>query len=135
MHWSGGCLCGSIRYRAAEAPRWAAHCHCAMCRKVSGAAFLSFVEFRAATFEWTRGSPARYQSSSGVARGYCPDCGSTLTYESDDLKLISLGTLDEPADVLLESHCFTDSRLPCIKLTDGLPQYPGTRGWHASRPS
>jgi hypothetical protein len=41
--------------------------------------------------------------------------------------------LDEPARVHIESHCYTKDRLSNIKLTDGLPRYPGTRGWHGGR--
>ena len=50
MDWTGGCLCGSIRYRASDAPHWASYCHCGMCRKVSGAPFMGFVEFPEGTF-------------------------------------------------------------------------------------
>ena len=31
MEWTAGCLCGSIRYRASDAPRWASYCHCGNC--------------------------------------------------------------------------------------------------------
>jgi hypothetical protein len=134
MEWTGGCLCGSIRYRASEAPQWAAHCHCGMCRKLSGAPFCTFVEFPAGIFEWTQGKPAQYQSSNRVIRGFCPNCGSTLTYEPDELFFISLGSLDQPEHVQIESHCYTKSQLPFIKLADGLPHYPGPRGGKGGRP-
>ena len=133
MEWIGGCLCGSIRYRASEAPQWAAHCHCSMCRKVSGAPFLTFMEFPQGTFEWTQGEPVRYQSSPGVIRGFCSSCGSTLTYEPDGMLFVSVGSLDEPRHVQIESHCYTKGRLPWVKLADGLPDFPGARGGKGGR--
>ena len=96
MEWMGGCLCGSIRYRASQAPQWAAYCHCSMCRKISGAPFMAFVEFPEGAFEWTQGEPGRYQSSNGVIRRFCLSCGGTLTYEPDEMLFLSLGSLDHP---------------------------------------
>lgn len=37
----GGCLCGSIRYRAERIAGPLVHCHCHMCRKAHGSAFCS----------------------------------------------------------------------------------------------
>lgn len=134
MEWTGGCLCGSIRYRASEPPQWAAHCHCGMCRKISGAAFLSFVEFPSGTLEWIHGNPTQYQSSNGVTRGFCSKCGGTLTFEPDKMLFITVGSLDHPEYVTVESHCYTQTQLPWIKLSDGLPRYPGARGGKGGRP-
>ena len=39
MPWTGGCLCGAVRYEAAEAPRRIGYCHCRMCQKAGGAPF------------------------------------------------------------------------------------------------
>jgi len=134
MEWTGGCLCGAIRYRASQAPRWAAHCHCSMCRKVSGAPFLTFVEFPEGTFAWTLGEPRPYRSSPGVMRRFCAECGSTLTFEPDKMLFVALGSLDQAEHVQIESHCYTSTQLPQIKLADGLPSYPGARGGKGGRP-
>ena len=134
MEWTGGCLCGSPRYRASRPPQWAAHCHCGMCRKISGAPFATFVEFPEGTFEWTRSEPAKYQSSSGVKRGFCRTCGSSLTYEPDEMLFIALGSLDQPEHVQIESHVYTRTQLPSILLADGLPHFPGPRGGKGGRP-
>jgi hypothetical protein len=135
MEWTGGCLCGAIRYRASEAPQWASYCHCGMCRKVSGAPFMGFVEFPARTLQWTQGQPAQYHSSDGVIRRFCSTCGSSLTFEADGLVFISLGSLDSPEHVVVERHCYTKDRLPGIVLADGLPQFPGPFGGKGGRPN
>lgn len=125
METSGGCLCGAIRYRASEAPKWASFCHCGMCRKVSGAPFMSFVEFGDGVFAWTSGEAERYVSSDGVVRRFCGTCGSSLTFEMDGRTFIALGSLDHPEDVEIQRHCYTRFRLPTVKMADGLPEFEG----------
>lgn len=34
--FSGGCLCGAVRYTCTRAPVAGAHCHCLDCRRTSG---------------------------------------------------------------------------------------------------
>ncbi len=135
MEWTGGCLCGAIRYRASQAPQWASYCHCGMCRKVSGAPFMGFVEFLAGTLQWTQGQPGQYRSSEGVIRRFCSNCGSSLTFEADGMVFISLGSLDFPEHVVVERHCYSKDRLPGIALADGLPQFPGPFGGKGGRPN
>ncbi len=134
MDWTGGCLCGAVRYRASEAPHWASFCHCGMCRKISGAPFIGFVEFAKGVFEWTHGHPHQYGSSDGVIRRFCGTCGSSLTFETNGLAFIALGSLDAPEHVVVQRHCYTSSRLPQVDLADGLPQFPGPVGDKGGRP-
>ena len=63
MERTGGCLCGAVRYRVTAEPLHATHCHCSMCRRASGAAFLTFATFPASALTWTEGEPAVYRSS------------------------------------------------------------------------
>ena len=39
---SGKCLCGAVRFRMRFPSKWVAHCHCTMCRRAHGAAFVTF---------------------------------------------------------------------------------------------
>ena len=34
--FSGGCLCGAVRYESSAEPMFAGHCQCTDCRKTSG---------------------------------------------------------------------------------------------------
>jgi hypothetical protein len=127
MVWTGGCLCGEVRYRAEADPLRAVICHCGVCRKVSGSAFLSFVHFPAAAFTWIRGEPTRYRSSDEAERGFCPRCGSTLTMHESvlaDRVLVALGSLDRPQDVTPDDHVWTESQLPWLRIDDDLPRFP-----------
>lgn len=134
MEWTGGCLCGSIRYRASAEPQWASYCHCGMCRKISGAPFMGFVEFPEGTFEWIQGQLNQYQSSKGVTRRFCSNCGSSLTFEAGGILFISQGSLDFPEQVVFDCHTYTKTQLPGIELADKLPQFPGPVGGKGGRP-
>ena len=124
--WTGGCLCGAVRYRATAAPLRAMICHCEICRRVSGSAFLSFVHFPKASFAWETGAPTRYRSSAFAERGFCPTCGSTLSMHEevlDDRMQVTLGSLDRPEDVRPDDHVWTQSRLPWLEVADDLPRF------------
>jgi hypothetical protein len=105
-----------------------------MCRKVSGAPFVGYVEFPSGTFEWTQGRPNQYQSSNGVIRRFCGTCGSSLTFEADGVLFISQGSLDCPEQVDFNCHTYTKSQLSRADLADGLPRYPGPVGGKGGRP-
>ena len=124
--FEGGCLCGAVRYRATAAPVRGVICHCVMCRKHSGASALSFVHFPVKAFEWTRGEPTRYQSSAFAQRGFCSNCGSTLSMHEEvlaDRMLIAVGSLDEPGRVRIDDHVWTKDQIPWFKIADDLPRF------------
>ena len=127
MAWTGGCLCGAVRYRAAADPVRAVNCHCDMCRRCSGAAFLTFVLFPREGFAWTAGEAKLYRSSAAATRGFCAHCGGTLVmHEADleDLVQVTLGSLDRPQDVRPDDHVWTEEQVPWLRLDDGLPRFP-----------
>ncbi len=127
MGWTGGCLCGAVRYRASADPVRAVSCHCGMCRRASGAAFLTFVHFPSDSLVWTVGKPRRYRSSPEAERGFCAKCGSTLTmHESvlEDRVQVCLGSLDRAGDVRPDDHVWTEDQLPWLRIDDDLPRFP-----------
>ena len=117
---SGGCFCGAVRYHA-EAVFDAGYCHCSICRRISGAAAVSWFSVREEHFRVTQGEPAALQSSKHFVRFFCAGCGTHL-FGRDDLpapakvgsKLVSamLGTLDEPAKVIPQVHQWWSERMP-----------------------
>ena len=43
--YTGGSLCGSLRYEAQGEPLYAGHCYCSDCRKASGSGFVPYMGF------------------------------------------------------------------------------------------
>lgn len=70
--YSGGCLCGHIRFQAHGLPCNPHSCSCDFCRRHSGAPTLCWVEFPRQAVEWNGpgGMPALYRSSPYSSRAF-----------------------------------------------------------------
>lgn len=123
---TGGCLCGAVRYRLAEAPASSGVCHCETCRRASSAPGLPYAGVSLAAFAVTRGAPVTYRSSARVLRTFCGSCGSPLTYfleDKPDKIDIMTCTLDDPAAFPPTEHVWVSEKLSWEILGDGLPAY------------
>jgi hypothetical protein len=133
----GGCLCGAVRYRAvAGENQTVTHCHCRMCRKATGGTFVTWVEFLAKAFEFTKGTPSRFRSSDLSERAFCGACGCQLTFHDvgdpggfDGDIWVALGSLDRAGDIVPTHHIFNDDKLPWLHLDDDLPRWPDQLPW------
>lgn len=122
----GGCLCGALRYGIAGPVGDVVHCHCAMCRRASGAPVVTWISVPVAHFAFSSGEPSVYRSSSHAERRFCGDCGAQITFwskhDSENID-VALGTLDQPEHYPAIRNIWTGSRLPWIQLDKHLPDY------------
>jgi hypothetical protein len=103
MGYTGGCLCGAVRYEADGEPNLSGHCYCADCRKASGSGFIPFMGFSANAVRFT-GETLQYRSKSArgsdAVRNSCPKCGGLVfggEVGKDDSHTIYAGSLDDPS--------------------------------------
>lgn len=132
----GSCLCGSITYVVTAQPKEILNCHCRMCRKVSGSAYLTGagVEPKNLEIQDQKSSLTAYQSSPDVVREFCGICGSTLFFKhaKDKLKWFYIGTVDNDDETLKPtSHIYVASKAPWHEIRDDLPQYEKGDAWYA----
>ncbi len=128
---TGGCLCGAVRYESSEPPIRAGTCHCHMCQKSTGSAFMVMAGFPRTAFRITKGEPKLYRSSSIKDKSFCADCGSLLFDQflvptgstGPDMIWVQVGTLDHPEAVSIGFHTGVESQLPWVHFDDGLPRY------------
>lgn len=128
--FDGGCLCGAIRYRASGPASHQSYCHCTICRRASGAPVVSWLTVPAKGFEFTRGQPARYDSSESAYREFCPQCGSQLTFRDrnkPDRVDITSASLDQPSLAPPKDHIWTQSQIDWFETGDTLPRYKTDR--------
>jgi len=113
---TGGCLCGQVRYTInfPSADSWppSSHCcQCTQCRKAQGSLIAPFLTLPPSNLTWSRPSLPRdsessappspfkeFTSSPGVRRGFCGNCGSTMSFRREDTAEeieICTGTVDE----------------------------------------
>jgi hypothetical protein len=107
------------------------HCHCTVCRKISGAAFSSVLLVRRGALEIVRGREvlAAYRSSHNTDRWHCSRCHAPIyadVFDNDSLPLfVPAGLFDRGAlDVCFE-HMFVESRAPWHTIVDAAPQHAG----------
>ncbi len=122
---TGHCLCGATRYHASAAALWSAHCHCQSCRRATASAFTSFFGIADGQWHWTGTAPATYQSSAGVWRDFCANCGTQMAYRSDKFPNEThfyAATLTDPTAYQPTEHVHSSEMLPWLHLADGLPR-------------
>ena len=85
-----------------------------MCQKAYGNFFSALVGVYWSDFEWTRGKPASFESSQGIQRGFCRECGTPLFFlrEGSEHISMSIGAFDDPASIPLAFELGIESRLP-----------------------
>ncbi|MEO8115117.1 MAG: GFA family protein [Phenylobacterium sp.] len=126
MSFTGGCLCGQVRYTARAAPANVRVCHCRLCQKAVGGPFFARAVFLAGDIERS-GETTRWASSSRLDRLSCARCGTPVFAEPHDdppRLSVALATLDEPNALAPERHIWVSSKLHWVSLDDGLPQHP-----------
>lgn len=123
----GQCLCGSTRFAFDLPTKWVAHCHCTMCRRAHGAAFVTWVGVEATRLHWLSDADLRwYDSSSGAQRGFCAQCGSPIAFRSErwpgEIHLTH-ASIDAELDRAPQLHVFHDTHVPWVILGDDLPRH------------
>ena len=125
----GGCLCGAVRYSLSGPARNPCFCHCASCRRASGAPMVPWGTFSLEAVRIVRGRLSEFRSSAQVSRGFCARCGTSLTYRHESRAGeidVTLATLDDPTRIAPRMHVWVGDRLPWVVIGDGLPQHTGS---------
>ena len=123
---SGGCFCGQVRIDVDGPEKFACFCHCESCQRAAGAPVVAWATYSRDTFKVTKGEVHWHESSPGVTRGICRNCGTSLTYENDkrpDEIDLTANCLDDPTIPELKAHIWTEDAQPWMRFDDGLPVY------------
>ncbi|MGG5820518.1 GFA family protein [Falsiroseomonas sp. HW251] len=124
---SGGCLCGAVRFRVGLPSNWVAHCHCSLCRRAHGAAFVTWMSAAVDSLTLQEGSEAAlrwHESSPGAARGFCRDCGSPMLFRSEAWPAeihVAAAALDDGPDRAPQVHAFWDTHVAWASVDGDLP--------------
>jgi hypothetical protein len=106
------------------------HCHCRHCRRISGAAFVTWAVFDEGNLTFVDGTPREFESRPGAMRSFCNKCGSPLTFRDaqyPDEVDITVATLDTPEVVVPQDHVWSDRKIPWLRIDDGLPAFGKSR--------
>lgn len=115
----GSCLCGGIVYEIDEEHiELINNCHCVNCRKVSGAAFGTFVQIAGQHFRWIKGQDlvSTFESSPGIHRAFCSVCGSRAPQSRNWEEHVGIpaGGLDGDPGKVPTLDIFVESKAPWV---------------------
>jgi hypothetical protein len=124
--FTGGCLCGALRYEAEGEPLYAGHCYCTDCQKASGSGFIPFLGFAPGAVRFTgktRPFVSRAARGSDATRNFCAACGSLVfggEVGSSEQFTIYAGSLDDTSLFHPKVAIFARSRAPWAVIPEGL---------------
>jgi hypothetical protein len=127
--YSGGCLCGRVRYRINAEPIVTRVCWCRDCQYFGAGSGTVNAGFPSGAIE-LEGSMSDYVSKADsgniMHRRFCPTCGTPLFSDAEarpHLTYVRAGTLDDPEQVRPAATIWTgsapswasiDANLPCV---------------------
>ena len=126
----GGCSCGEVRFRLASAPMFVHCCHCRNCQRHTGTAFVINLLIEADRVEMLRGDPQPITMPLGGGTPNrifrCPRCQVAVWSEygnRTEIRFVRGGALDEPGAVAPDVHIYIRSKLPWVRLPEGVPAF------------
>jgi hypothetical protein len=131
----GGCVCGSVRFKASGEPMRVTVCHCRWCQRRTGTAFGAEVVYEAGQVEFTKGETTRYrhvsdESGRWLEVEFCGRCGSNMGFTLEavpGVRTLPAGAFDDPSWIRAERyryrHVFLRSRRDWSDLSPGVEQY------------
>jgi hypothetical protein len=128
--FEGGCACGAVRYRLESEPMFVHCCHCRDCQRQTGSAFVlnALIETDRVTLLSGAPEPVAVPTDSGRPHDIyrCATCQTALWSDYGRrgvLRFVRIGTLDDPSALPPDVHIYTRSKLPWVRLPDGVPAF------------
>jgi hypothetical protein len=130
---AGSCLCGAVRFEVAGPIGPVVHCHCTICQRAHGAAFVTWAAVPNERVRVTAGEAdvVHYRSSQIGTRSFCRRCGSSMfcTLDTHPGTIdVALACLAPTHGAVPRAHVFWDDRASWVEVTDGLPRLGGKTG-------
>jgi len=129
----GSCFCGAIQFEVQLPVLFCCHCHCSMCRRAHGAAYITWFVVPRQQLRFVSGedSLVRFKSSAHGTRSFCRVCGSSLfcetTHRPDEIDIV-LANMNGPIGLDAQAHIYFDSRADWTVVGDSLPRLGGATG-------
>lgn len=126
--YTGGCLCGAVRFELHGGIENIVCCHCSRCRKAQGSAFATNGVIRESDFRFISGHDVLngYESSPGQTKYFCRHCGSPIFSKNvnrpGELR-IRLGLIEAEIVERPRAHIFVGSKANWETICGDLPQY------------
>ena len=131
MAYTGGCLCGKVRFRITAEPIAMRLCWCRVCQYLGAGNATVNVVFPSNAIQ-IEGAPTDFRSiaDSGnvMHRRFCPACGTPLFSEAESrphLIIVRNGALDDTESLKPSATIWVASAPEWAWIDDSLPQHTG----------
>lgn len=129
----GQCYCGAVHYEVEGPFKFVAHDHCSICRRISGAAFVTWAGVKEQQLTLMSGLEhlSKFKTTSEAERQFCSKCGSHLFFRSRRWPgevHFTVSTLTTKLETLPKAHVFYSDKADWMLIYDDLPKYGGTTG-------
>jgi hypothetical protein len=128
--FTGGCLCGAVRYEVSAEPVAMALCHCRDCQYVSGGEPAAVVIVPRDALKITKGKPKDFtvtgDSGKHVTRRFCAECGTPLFSDVEAnpaIWVVKAGSMDDPSWLKPNMVVYTASAQPWAHMDPALPHF------------
>ena len=104
-------------------------CHCLDCQRQTGSAFVLNALIEADRLQTLSGEPQPIEVATDSGRPHdvyrCPKCRVAVwsDYGRRGVRLVRLGTLDDPAALKPDVHIYVRSKLPWVRLPEDVPAF------------
>lgn len=130
---SGACYCGAVQLQSNAQPKSVIHCHCQQCRRLSGAAFTTWLSLpREAIVVSGATNLQQFAASENGLRHFCKQCGTHVFTEDKrlpDILGVPAGILSTPLASKPSGHYFFSDKADWFFCHDDLPKFGGASGF------
>ncbi len=126
----GGCSCGEIKYLLLDNPIFTHACHCSLCKKISGSAFIINSLLESWKFSLEAGKLVNCVGPSGSKKKHivkrCSNCFEPIVSffgPTEYLAVVKVGSLTEPNRFPPQAHVFVCQKLDWLMLDERIPKY------------
>lgn len=121
----GQCSCGAVKYELLAAPMFVHCCHCLLCQRQTGSAFVINALIETSLIK-VDGVPIAIAMPTESGRPHdiyrCPRCQVAVWSDYGKrpaLRFVRVATLDAPHAIVPDVHIFTRSKVPWVRLPEG----------------
>jgi hypothetical protein len=125
LPFTGGCLCGGVRYEIGAYPLLLYACHCTNCQRQSGSAFAMNMPVASHAFRIVRGYPKGWRrlspSGAETVSWFCGECAGRIhgTRPSrPESVTVRAGSLDDTTWLIPTAHMFVRNAQPWLALLE-----------------
>ena len=127
MSVAGSCFCGAVLFTVDMPTMFNAHCHCTMCQRVHGAAYVTWIGVPEHQLRVTAGADVLRHFASSVhgKRSFCTVCSSSLFCRSTrhpERVDVVVANLHAPVDQPPSVHAYFNNRASWVDVSDELPR-------------